>query len=605
MKLELSIYARGLKNVAGFGKGTSDPFAIVTRLSVNENEKPEVIGKTEVVKNNLSPDFVKVFKLEYGLGTPQRIAINLFDEVRKKTNIGMGSAVFDVGELLGARGNTQIKKLKKGGQLAATVRKSEGSGILRLKMRGEKLKNTEGMFGKSDPFFELSRKVASTGGQTWDNVYRSAHIKNNLNPVWDEATVELSVLCGGNLDHPLSITVYDHEKSGKHVLMGHAETSVNGLLQAYKNGAARPMQLSKKGKTTGSLIITKAETEGIMDEPPTAQMAATSISPTAPVMSVPVTTATATGVAVGSAARSFASAPQSTSKQGLFVDYVSGGCELNVCVAIDFTGSNGDPRKAGTLHHMYPGERNSYQKAIAAIVSILLQYDSDKKIPVYGFGAKYNGVVRHCFQCGAFPEADGLKGIMDAYESTFSSGLIMSRPTVFNEVLKTAAAKTDKLFEDALKRGGQSYTILLIVTDGAVSDVNATAECLKEVSSSPMSVVIVGVGNADFRAMQFLDDFAQSSGTRDIAQFVAFNEHSHSSQSLTKATLEEIPEQMVGYFQAREIDPLPPIVRSEDSMSNIDSMEAEEEIDLSLDINEEEIVITGGGDNFINGFDAK
>ena len=34
-----------------------------------------------------------------------------------------------------------------------------------------------------------------------------------------------------------------------------------------------------------------------------------------------------------------------------FVDYLSGGCEILTNVAIDFTGSNGDPRKPGTLHH--------------------------------------------------------------------------------------------------------------------------------------------------------------------------------------------------------------------------------------------------------------
>lgn len=79
----------------------------------------------------------------------------------------MGSAVFDIGELLGARGNTQVKKLKKGGSLFATVKRQQGSGVLRLKLKGDKLKNTEGMFSKSDPFYELSRKVDIAGGQTW------------------------------------------------------------------------------------------------------------------------------------------------------------------------------------------------------------------------------------------------------------------------------------------------------------------------------------------------------------------------------------------------------------------------------------------------------
>lgn len=114
MKVELSMHALKLKNVAGVGKGTSDPFAIVTRLATEPGQKPVVLGKTEVVKNTLSPQWIKVFTLDYELGAPCRVAVSLFDEVRKGENKSMGSAVFDVGELLGARGNTKCKKIKKG-----------------------------------------------------------------------------------------------------------------------------------------------------------------------------------------------------------------------------------------------------------------------------------------------------------------------------------------------------------------------------------------------------------------------------------------------------------------------------------------------------------
>lgn len=67
------------------------------------------------VKNNLNPDWTTSFIFDYSMGTPCKIAINVFDEVRKGNNISMGSAVFDVAEVLGARGNTKAKKLKKGG----------------------------------------------------------------------------------------------------------------------------------------------------------------------------------------------------------------------------------------------------------------------------------------------------------------------------------------------------------------------------------------------------------------------------------------------------------------------------------------------------------
>jgi len=44
-------------------------------------------------------------------------------------------------------------------------------------------------------------------------------------------------------------------------------------------------------------------------------------------------------------------------------------------VGIDFTGSNGDPRKPSSLHFMNPVEPNSYMKAIQAVGSVIQDYD--------------------------------------------------------------------------------------------------------------------------------------------------------------------------------------------------------------------------------------
>lgn len=47
-KVQINLYASKLKNVAGLGRGTSDPFAVVTLLSNDPMEKPRILGKTEV-----------------------------------------------------------------------------------------------------------------------------------------------------------------------------------------------------------------------------------------------------------------------------------------------------------------------------------------------------------------------------------------------------------------------------------------------------------------------------------------------------------------------------------------------------------------------------
>ena len=82
---------------------------------------------------------------------------------------------------------------------------------------------------------------------------------------------------------------------------------------------------------------------------------------------------------------------------------------MSMIVAIDFTGSNGSPKFPNSLHFMNPTAPNQYQLAIAAITQILMNYDSDKKIPAFGFGAKtkFNGVtnpVSHCFVLSGNPQ---------------------------------------------------------------------------------------------------------------------------------------------------------------------------------------------------------
>lgn len=78
-------------------------------------------------------------------------------------------------------------------------------------------------------------------------------------------------------------------------------------------------------------------------------------------------------------------------------------------VAIDFTGSNGSPKQPSSLHYMNPTAPNQYQQAILAIANILMNYDTDKRIPAFGFGAKplypnfKMNTVCHCFPLSGSP----------------------------------------------------------------------------------------------------------------------------------------------------------------------------------------------------------
>ena len=599
-KVIISLHAHKLKNVAGAFHGTSDPYAVVTLLASDPTHQPTVLGKTEVTKNDLSPHWVKTFELDYEFAKSSRVNVGIYDEIRNaKNDKPMGSAVFEIGEIVGSPGNIKAKKLKDGGILYCRVEKAPEvhAGTFHFQLRGVKLKNVDSLLSKTtNPFFELSKCIKPEGGgPSWQTkiAYRSEVIKKDQNPKWKAVSIGLNEVCDGNKDQSLLITVKDWDKKGKHITLGSFETTVNSLMHAKVHGDTEDpksidpsdaFQLIKKRKAAGLITVICAVIEGGGALGETAPSALAKPSPSA---EEPEIYAPAVLFAV----------PVHTPSQPKFVDYLSGGLELQLSVAIDFTGSNGDPRKLGTLHYIdrTSGQLNNYEKALTAVGSIVGRYDSDQQFPMLGFGAKFGGIINHCFQLGPTPEVSGIKGMLDAYRNTFATGLTMSGPTVFAEVIELAATQARHKQDAASRIGQQAYQILLILTDGAVTDIQSTKRAIMAASSAPLSIVIVGIGNADFSAMQFLDDFMNEQGGRDICQFVEFQLYEANKIHLSQATLEEIPDQVVGYFQSHNIMPLPALTGSKLNIVSEEYDQAED-LDLSLHFGEEgEINLASGG----------
>ena len=53
--------------------------------------------------------------------------------------------------------------------------------------------------------------------------------------------------------------------------------------------------------------------------------------------------------------------------------------------------------------------------------------------------------------------------------------------------------------------GSKEYTILLILTDGEIHDMKSTIDTLLDMYALPISIIIVGIGDADFSKMVVLD----------------------------------------------------------------------------------------------------
>lgn len=209
-------------------------------------------------------------------------------------------------------------------------------------------------------------------------------------------------------------------------------------------------------------------------------------------------------------------------------------------------------------------------------VSVFEQdFVDDKLFIVFfsGFGAKLppTGAVSHQFPLNSNPShpfCANIQEILTHYRNKLTQVQLYG-PTNFSPVILNTV-EISKQYQD-----GKHYFVLLIITDGVISDMQQTIRAIIHASKLPISIIIVGVGNADFDAMDELDgddsrlnldgQFAE----RDIVQFVPLNRFLidtgsfvKSQADLAKAVLAEIPDQMTGYMKSRGFKPQPQVAAS-------------------------------------------
>ncbi|XP_018102043.1 copine-5 isoform X2 [Xenopus laevis] len=511
-----------------------------------ESKQWREFGRTEVIDNSLNPDFVRKFVLDYFFEEKQNLRFDLYDVDAKSPDLSkhdfLGQCFCTLGEIVGSAGSRLEKSLIIG-QTAPNSRsgrstQSMSNGGIPSKKCGviiisaEELSNCRDIatvqfsahkldkkdfFGKSDPFMVFYR---SNEDGTYTICHKTEYVKNTLSPVWQKFSIPVRGLCNGDYDRTIKVEVYDWDRDGSHDFIGEFSTSYRELSKGQSQfniyEVINPRKKMKKKKYVNSGTVTLL---------------------------------------------SFTVESEYT-----FLDYIKGGTQINFTVAIDFTASNGNPSQSTSLHYMNPYQLNAYALALKAVGEIIQDYDSDKCFPALGFGAKLppDGRVSHEFPLNGSaenPQCNGIEGILEAYHKSLKSVQLYG-PTNFapvvNRVARFAAAVPD----------GSHYFVLLIITDGVISDMSQTKEAIVNAAMLPMSIIIVGVGQAEFDAMVELDgdDVRISSrgklAERDIVQFVPFRDyvdrtgnHVLSMARLAKDVLAEIPDQLISYMKTRGIKP--------------------------------------------------
>lgn len=397
-------------------------------------------------------------------------------------------------------------------------------GFLHLHFSAEDLRNLDGgLFDKSDPFLVLHRIESRPGSASNTAVPQEADaaapgssktgkssaaslipcaytevIMDCLNPVWQPVKVSVDALCLGNLNQDIVIQCLDWDSDRNFELIGEVRVPVERL------AAGAEFNLTNRAKygaeSCGRLLLHLVEY-------------------------VP---------------------------EYSFLHFIRSGIEMSLVVAIDFSASNGNPSNKDSLHYIDPQRSllNPYEKAITGVGEVMLPYDADGTFCAVGFGAKVppSARVNHCFPVNL--SAKGVDAVIDAYHQSLKE-VILAGPTCLAPIL-------DYCMQEVRSRHSApkpKYVVLLVITDGEIADMEEAKRAIVEASSLPMSIIIVGVGNADFTNMEKLDgdnerlSYQDRPALRDIVQFVRYNQIAHlSAGAMGTIICEELPTQFLEYM---------------------------------------------------------
>jgi len=512
------------------------------------------LGRTEVVRGNPDPSFPTTFRLEYKFQEEQHYIVRVYNEDLKystdlKEHDFIGGCCFTLGELMGAGGCSVARPLQHGKSFLILIGQEivETREVLEFRFSGQDLGLLERKRNKVQLAKDVAKDVIDTmqkvnitnalekfnlyfrfeklnpDDQTWKTVWKSEVIKDSQNPTWAGARLPLQLLCDDDPYTQVKITIWDWNRFQPDSIVGFVETTVSDMVQQSLRGIpVYNVMIEKKRILRG----TKLKKAGII------KVLKSNI------LQIPS-----------------------------MLQYISGGCRMDLMFAIDCTKANGDWRDEDSQHYHSSTWLNDYQAAIHKIATIYGAFGGEKDYAMWGYGAKINGQqIQQPFLMGEkLEDADAL---IEAYDRNFApdnTAFELGDNGYLKPVIQAGMYRAIKS-----NQASQCYSTLVILTTGEISDVvDAIDVICAAAEDAPLSIVIIGVGNDDFQFVDLLLGCGDESGklrhsngvpiARELVNFVTFQEFNGNASQVAVESLREIPEQFVQFFTSSGIMPLPPL----------------------------------------------
>ena len=175
------------------------------------------------------------------------------------------------------------------------------------------------------------------------------------------------------------------------------------------------------------------------------------------------------------------------------------GGRFNVTFGIDFTDSNYNAQKNIDQHCIKPinkDKTNYYKKVILECGEVLDKYSKDHYYSVFGFGLKYQSKeTENCINIlydkqknnASNQKIKFLNNVISKYDE-FLDKIILSSPSSICPII-------DKFKEEIKKSSNpKDFNVLMIITDGCISDYKEVIDSVIEDQNLPMCINIIGIG---------------------------------------------------------------------------------------------------------------
>lgn len=510
------------------------------RVYCESNGHRYMAGETEFVPATNNPDFKKRVRLDYLPNCHQKLEF-FIAETDNPTLPPVGKTDIEFSVVMDAEVGLTLPLMDTGNLIGQMYLQHKAvvddRSSYHMGFNCIEVKDVD-FFTTSDPFVRMFRPTDiyitaiskdDIPEKAWLLLHQTEYVSGDLNPKFQPFAISKWNFCRSNPDAIIRFEIWDHSRLGMHKKISTAFTTLGRI----QNGTDKCLNTyDEKSKFAGGIYFNLFEEK----------------------------------------------------KFYMFDQYIDAGVQLRLMMAVDCSLSTKDMHKINS--DCIP---DLFEIAIKQVSTVLIAKEKTHRFGFLGFGAKVDGLKHPTFafnqaESKRNPSVSSVNHALELYRSVY--------PQIEPEEqanLSSVIERVHFMMKHQDKRDFKVYTLLVVLTDGQVSDEQAVIDKIVECSNYPLSIVMVGVGQGNFDYFEFLETgmklseqtekpkknkkdkeemgsprkkfvkrLKSSKGEeafRRIVRFVHFPNYLGKPKELEDALLRDVPRQMTEFYNYMKFHP--------------------------------------------------